>query len=613
MANQPEALPTRRPRHPSALLQPTPDADRIPPPPRPFRVYGGALAHGQAMYGWIRTCPAWSFPVEHTKSETSHARTRWTPYIAAESPFSTVGRLLPLLLETLTLFVFAGPENSVVEEDQFSHLSSYSKAPFIQSFHHPRQATTAAMAFQQAPSKKPRLSLQIKTACSPATKSSRSYAVDPRDPTAFNTLSNVYVTAIERSTPVHGEPITAINTLQAFTLNTPVEYQDPKFRVVTPYVASYPETPLTAHATSPRPLEIKYPSAMTATPPMSAGPVEPNAPKAFSFSVADVSANTAEQGKNGRSEPQTATRRHAPQSLAGLGLQPPYTHPRTLHSILRNSPLPPPSAAPPSSPRRQSRRLLEKAAKRVGYNNPLTQDIVTNTYTKSHIDLLVEEASPRSPPCAPMPPQTSLDLALAYLPNEIENGGQTPGPFEDMRRRMAGLGNNTPASPVGSGGIRKRKKKDKKRRWVWTIGQDDDEDEHAGGSIVALRAEGTKAFTADDIKTPLTAIPILQIPQMPDLKYLETPTPSIESNGSWSECHDVEMSDSSSCISEYDERGLTPNPMDLDLRTPIAPRRSHSLVQEVNRDTPVPPELMAHNGSFHHSPKRDTPVPACLL
>ncbi|KAK7408291.1 hypothetical protein QQX98_009552 [Neonectria punicea] len=471
------------------------------------------------------------------------------------------------------------------------------------------------MAFQQAPSKKPRLSLQIKTSCSPATKSSRSYAVDPRDPTAFNTLSNVYVTAIERSTPIHGEPLTAINTLQAFTLNTPVEYQDPKFRVVTPYVASYPETPLTAHPTSPQPLEIKYPSAMTATPPLSAGPVEPNAPKAFSFSVADVSANAAEQGKDGRSEHQAPTRRHAPQNLTGLGLQPPYTHPRTLHSILRNSPLPPPSAAPPPSPRRQSRRLLEKAAKRVGYNNPLTQDIVTNTYTKSHIDLLVEEASPRSPPCVQIPPQpqSSLDLALAFHPNEIENGGQTPGPFEDMRRRMAGLGNSMPASPTGSGGIRKRKKKEKKRRWVWTIGQDDDEDEHAGGSIFALRAEGTKALTADNIKTPLTAVPTLQIPQMPDLKYLETPTPSIESNESWSDRHDIEMSDSSSCISEYDDRGLTPNQMDLNLKTPIAPQRPCLATQGVNRDTPVPPELMPHSNNSQNLPNRDTPVPACLL
>ncbi|KAH7015234.1 hypothetical protein EDB80DRAFT_864653 [Ilyonectria destructans] len=467
------------------------------------------------------------------------------------------------------------------------------------------------MAFQQAPQKKPRLSLQIKTTCSPATRSSRSYAVDPRDPTAFNTLSNVYVTAIERSTPIQGEPITAINTLQAFTLATPVEYQDPKQRVVTPYVASYPETPLTAHATSPRPLEINYPSAMTATPPLSAGPIDPTASKVFSFSAADVSAKSAELSKVIRSEPPSSVRRAVPRNLAGLGLQPPYTHPRSLHSILRNSPLPPPSSIPPPSPRRQSLRLQEKAAKKVGYNNPLTQDIVNNKYTKSHIDLLVEEASPHSPPCLPAPPQTSLDLALAFHPNEIQDGGQTPGPFEEMRRRMAGLGTGTPvASPVAApGGIRKRKRKEKKRRWVWTIGQDDD-DENAGGSIVALRTEPSNSKTVDEVKTPITAIPIVQ---MPEITYLETPTPSIESADSASECQDVEMSDSSSCLSEYEERGLTPNEMDLDVKTPIAPHRHCSVVLDTNRDTPVPPELLVQDGNSNHPTNRDTPVPPDML
>src|SRR5687767_15779113 len=42
---------------------------------------------------------------------------------------------------------------------------------------------------------------------------------------------------------------------------------------------------------------------------------------------------------------------------------PPYNHPHSLHSILRNSPLPPRTAIPPPSPRRQSLRLAEKAAR----------------------------------------------------------------------------------------------------------------------------------------------------------------------------------------------------------------------------------------------------------
>ena len=63
--------------------------------------------------------------------------------------------------------------------------------------------------------KRPRLSLQIKTSSSCGSSSgtptttttnrpaSRGFSLNPSDPTAFNTLSNAYVTAIERaSTPV---------------------------------------------------------------------------------------------------------------------------------------------------------------------------------------------------------------------------------------------------------------------------------------------------------------------------------------------------------------------------------------------------------------------------
>ncbi|KAI1056314.1 hypothetical protein LB507_002006 [Fusarium sp. FIESC RH6] len=460
------------------------------------------------------------------------------------------------------------------------------------------------MASSQTLPKKPRLSLQIKTTCSPATRSSRSYAVDPKDPTAFNTLSNVYVTTIERATPVQPEPITAINTLQAFSLTTPVERQDPKHRVVTPYVASYPETPSSDTAPSPHPgLEINYPSTMTATPPLSAGPVDSHTHKTFSFSPADISAAPAHKA-HPQSEKRTLTR---PSTLAELTLQAPYTHPRSLHSILRNSPLPPPTAIPPPSPRRQSRRLQDKANRRVCYNNPLTQEIVTNKYTKSHIDLLVEEASPHSPPCVPPQPQNAIDLALAFMPNEIQDGGQTPGPFEDMRRRMTGLGaSNTPASPMspsGPKGISKRKKKEKKRRWVWTIGQEeDDDDEHVGGSIAALRAEAAKAKDVDDIKTPVTAI------KSPPITFLTIPTPSTDSFESLDSMlcgnDDVEMSDTSSCLTIPEEPRYIANEMDLDIKTPIAQqdeRESSDVLllpdhsvggASVKRDSPVPPDML---------------------
>ncbi|RSL92385.1 hypothetical protein CDV31_015192 [Fusarium ambrosium] len=451
------------------------------------------------------------------------------------------------------------------------------------------------MASTQAPSKRPRLSLQIKTSCSPVTKSSRSYAVDPKDPTAFNTLSNVYVTTIERSTPVQTEPMTAINTLEAFSLTTPM---DAKHRVVTPYVASYPETPSSENAPSPNRLEINYPSTMTATPPLSAGPVDSNTSRPFSFSVADTS---AVDGQETTSRPETLTPPRS-QSLADAALQAPYTHPRSLHSILRNSPLPPPTAIPPFSPRRQSRRLQEKANRRVEYSKPLTQEIVTNKYTKSHIDLLVEEASPHSPPCLPPLPQNAVDLAMAFTPNEIQDGGQTPGPFTDTKTS-------------DGHGVLKRKRKEKKRRWVWTIGQDEEDDENVGGSIAALRAESTKPKTAEDVKTPLTAIKI------PQITYSTMPTPSIESADSESESfdHDVEMSDTSSCLSVPDEYDGN---MEVDLKTPTAPQRQPNNVNN-KRDTPVPADLLNVGGGRDDTPipaellnasgKRDTPIPSDLL
>ncbi|KAF5607202.1 glucan 1 4-alpha-glucosidase [Fusarium subglutinans] len=460
------------------------------------------------------------------------------------------------------------------------------------------------MASSQALPKKPRLSLQIKTVCSPVTRSSRSYAVDPKDPTAFNTLSNVYVTTIERATPSQHEPITAINTLQAFSLTTPVERQDPKHRVVTPYVASYPETPSSDTAPSPHPgLEINYPSTMTATPPLSAGPMDSNTHKAFSFSPADISAAPAridslQPDKRALARPQT---------LAELTLQAPYTHPRSLHSILRNSPLPPPTAIPPPSPRRQSRRLQDRANRRVCYNNPLTQEIVTNKYTKSHIDLLVEEASPHSPPCVPPQPQSAVDLASAFTPNEIQDGGQTPGPFEDMRRRMTGLAaSGTPLSPSGPKGISKRKKREKKRRWVWTIGQEDDgDDDNIGGSIAALRAEAAKAKDVEEIKTPVTAI------KAPLITFLTAPTPSTGDFQGWSgilkEDNDVEMSDTSSCLTVPEESQHITGEMDLDIKTPIARQDEESQVVLM-----LPENPLSRLGS---SPalKRDSPVPPDML
>ncbi|EFX06452.1 hypothetical protein CMQ_6773 [Grosmannia clavigera kw1407] len=445
----------------------------------------------------------------------------------------------------------------------------------------------------QSPQKRPRLSLQIKAlSTGPSIRTSRTLAavVNPSSPTAFNTLSNVYSTAIDRSASVQlslpttgsATPMTAIQTTSSSSnsssrkrLSKLPRLQMPDAttgdsHTQTPYVTTqFPETPLTAHPLSPSvAAEIQLPSAaiMTATPPLSAGPIDSGSAAAqmFCFSP-DGSADRSREffdsmhvtnddrysrSRSSSEEVQTAidtrlfglglpptrvdreveeaatprtswpavssqqiqhqdqelapplelsaaaatntnkqlSRRRATRPATLLGRQPPpYQHPRSLHSILRNSPLPPPSARSPVSPRRQSQRLFERASRHVMYNSPLTQTITTNTYTRSHIDLLCEEASPFVSPAA----------------DETRDGGTTPGPFEEMRRRMAGLGSTsaatTPVSPVASlgvssGGIRKRKnttRRDKKRRWVWTLGQDDDgevDEEHLSGAMAALRA-----------------------------------------------------------------------------------------------------------------------------
>jgi hypothetical protein len=451
------------------------------------------------------------------------------------------------------------------------------------------------MATLQNPSKRPRLSLQIKTTISPSTRPRTGYTVDPKDPTTFNTLSNAYVTAIERSTPV-----TAINTLQSFNIQSPIDH---KQRVATPYVASYPETPLTAHATSPRHMEISFPSTMTmtATPPLSAGPVDANTAQVFTFSAADTAANKPLLSIRPYSltspiEARSPCRRVAPLQLGAQAPQLPYTHPRSLHSILRNSPLPPRTAIAPASPRRQSLRIQERAAKRVGYNNPLTQDIITNKYTKSHIDLLTEEASPSSPSDL-AEADAMMDIAAVFAPNEIQDGGQTPGPFEDVQRRILAQTNGSAASPSG---IRKRKRREKKRRWVWTIGQEDEfdvDDDDMGGALVALRQEANRAkgIDGDDVNTPMASIP--------RIAYMETPTPSIESTDSGTDSFDMSMSDASSFTSD-DERYLTPSDAELDVKTPTASNRSSPMlgVLRRNRDTPIP--------SQKTTPKRDTPIPS---
>lgn len=527
------------------------------------------------------------------------------------------------------------------------------------------------MSAHQNPPKRPRLSLQIKTiANGPNLRGSRTVAaaVNPTSPTAFNTLSNVYVTAIDRATPV-----TAINTssqlplkIQTHDLNSNSKDHGSH----TPFAPPYLDTPLTAQPLSPGAAapSFQFPSTMTATPPLSSGPVDDNAPKPFSFSAEDTAGAPAAGAPPGAFSSSSwapafppssastptggAARRRAtlPLSVSGpasYGLALPYVRNRSLHSILRNSPLPPPTAKTPISPRRQSLRLAEKAARRVGYGSPIEQEITTNEYVRSHIDLLADEVSPRSASSpsgtttasATPSDQMVLDLAMAYTGDETRDGGQTPGPFEEMRRRMAGLATRTPTSPTvpasSSGatpaGVRKRRRKDTKRRWVWTIGtQDEDaDDREVGGAIAALRAaaasqaqiEGqprphsqppadttttTTTSTGAAAGMPAPTVVLEPVAHSP----MEIPTPSIETFDE--NAQDVVMSESDAEAEAAVDSGRTRAvdfDMEVDLVTPTVPRKNHgahlrSLRQDSEglfnsetgsrRDTPIPADLISH-------------------
>ncbi|AEO61588.1 hypothetical protein MYCTH_2311896 [Thermothelomyces thermophilus ATCC 42464] len=371
----------------------------------------------------------------------------------------------------------------------------------------------------QSPPKRPRLSLQIKAlANGPSVRTSRclAAAVDVTSPTSFNTLSNVYATAIDRSTPIQEVPPTAIPCRRPMLkLQTQDVAASNGAAHNTPYLGPYLDTPVTSQAVSPAVAkQVFFPSAMTATPPLSAQPHEQGGAQVFFTSDGTTPVTALSRGVNPPAQQQSTqnssnSNKRRTTMPVGSGAKLPYIHPRSLRSILRNSPLPPSSAKSPESPRRQSRRLQEKALRRVAYNSPLEQEITTSRYTKSHIDLLAEEATPISPSASSSDDGDSLDQAMADAASgdNTRDGGQTPGPFEEMRRRMAGMHASSPTalSPTG-GGIRKRgsKRREKKRRWVWTIGQDEDGEDAEG-------ADAAPAVADENVPAP-PSVPLLSIP-----------------------------------------------------------------------------------------------------
>lgn len=337
---------------------------------------------------------------------------------------------------------------------------------------------------------------------------------DVTSPTGFNTLSNVYATAVDRSTPVQEKPPTAIlgrrPVLRLQTTSVSTDKSAAAHSVT--YTGPYLDTPVTAQPISPAlPSEICFPSAiMTATPPLSAQPSDQHGAQVFTF-----------DGKTA-----AATSQDTPKQAAMPKL--PYKQPPRLKSILRNSPLPHPRS--PESPRRRSARLQERAARRVAYNSPLTQEITTTKYTKSHIELLMEATPDSSSPSVLSSESDDGDAMLDQVMTDADTrdgGATTASPFEDVRRRLASMGTSSSAtatspvlSPTSSGGIRKNKahhkRREKKRRWVWTIGQDDEDDEtttpvtaiHTPAQNQQQVSTGMRSFApAGTVSVPVLAIP----------------------------------------------------------------------------------------------------------
>lgn len=371
--------------------------------------------------------------------------------------------------------------------------------------------------------KKPRLSLKIKS--SPVTTLKPGAAlkadIDPTSVTAFNTLSNAYAAAIELSSPKVAAPPAGLDSTNStrksglrLVTNADNPGKTPIFpsqhtQTPGPFNISYPGTPTAAYSTiSP---VTAYPRAnllsFTYTPPQSADPSDEPKPKVFSFTARHVGTASPKSPRTPRRRATTGTE-HIPA---------PYTHPRSLHSILRNSPLPPRSALTPMSPTRSSRRLADRAAKKLCFNSPLTQTITTERYIKSHIDLLTEEASPHSATDPEAERSETLDLAMAYTGEETRDGGQTPGPFEEMRRRMAGLGGDSDSETPGN---KKRKRKENKRQWVWTIGVNEDEiEDEKPNPVISSRSlspemlsqvqdTAAKSQAEDSERTPVITIQV---------------------------------------------------------------------------------------------------------
>ncbi|KAI1438999.1 hypothetical protein GGR50DRAFT_685064 [Xylaria sp. CBS 124048] len=425
------------------------------------------------------------------------------------------------------------------------------------------------MGLERPRTQRPRLSLQTKSVHVPGIRSRSCFNLaDPKSPTAFNTLSNIYVTAIERSTPTSqcAPPLTAMKLKQPLKLRTDADTLQGQSQNVPVPNSAAPGTPLSANPVSPaQQMDVVYPSTMTATPPLSAGSVEPER-KVFTFNSSDISRQAA---------PSSPARRRVNFTGTGSECRPPYTHNKSLRSILRNSPLHPSSIRSPSSPRKLSVRIHEKVERRVGYDSPLTQTIITEKYTKSHIDLLAEDASPYPQ----SPALEDSEKALAHADEETRDGE-----FTDMARRITSLAEKSiPSSRID--GLPGRKSREKKRKWVWTIGKEDDEGEEV--ALAAIRTAAGETFT-----------PKIAPEVAPDTP--EAWTASVKRSESELK---VKMETEDDLMDSGDL--ITPRPSDHDIRTPTLRLDTTSReASPAKRRRLTPPDPMAWP---------DSPIPPNLI
>jgi len=212
-------------------------------------------------------------------------------------------------------------------------------------------------------------------------------------------------------------------------------------------------------------------------------------------------------------------------------------------------------------------------------------------------------------------PTVEVEIPSA-VGGETRDGGMTPGPLEDMRRKMAGLGTSSPLT--ASAGIRKRKRKEKRRHWTWTINQDDDPDEEVGGAIAALRAAEAAAKAKNATPTTpqrsVASATHSSVYPQPTI-YVSDSTPSLCSQeDSGPEREDIEMSDSSSFLSANSSRSVTPHEMELDELTPLVQSsQSGFSVTRATRAASLARSEASEADEDRSGERKDTPIPPDLV